>query len=322
MGYPPAEEVPLGTYYELSTHLIALEVSRRGHEPIWLRKAAFVVDIDGVTHGWNMTRCAVTSTIGAELTTRKDYTRALLRRAGLTVAAGGSYRSDDFDRALSRARRLWPVAVKPAGRGSGHGVSVGVSDEDGFRAAWELAVSPGGKVVVERVQDGEEARFLTVGGRCIAVAGRTPAQVIGDGRSTVAELVEEKNAARQDNPHLRGHTVPVRGDPHHVPASGERVVLDDRGGFSSGADSVDLTDTAHPSYLDLAGRAELAFPQLGLSGVDIIASDYTRPATPENHVIVEVNSRPAIGAHHFPAHGTPRDAAKAIVDACTDVTAG
>ncbi|NDL57423.1 hypothetical protein [Phytoactinopolyspora mesophila] len=312
---PPADAVEPGTYYELSTHLLALEVIRRGYQPRWLRKALFVVEIDGRVYGWNMTRCTITSTVGFDMTGRKDYTRDLLRRAGLTVAVGGTFDDAEYDKALTRVRRIgWPVVVKPAGRGSGRGVTVGVTDEAAFRDAWTIAA--GGRVVVERQAAGTEARFLTVGGRCVAVAGRIPAHVVGDGSSMLRQLVAAKNEFRQDNPHLRRHVVPLRGDPEHVPAPGERLVMDDRGGFSTGADSVDLTDVVHPTYLEVAGQAELAFPQLGVAGVDIIATDYRQPASPDNHIILEVNSRPAIGAHHFPWEGKPRDVARAIVDAC------
>lgn len=320
---PPADQVELGESYELSTQLIALEVMRRGYEPVWLRRALFVVDVDGAVYGWNMTRCSITSTVGAELATRKDYARTLLRRAGLPVADGGSYRPDEYDRALTKARRVgWPVVVKPSSSSGGRGVTVGVDSEDAFREAWQRASRSDRKIVIERQQAGTEARFLTVSGRCMAVAGRIPAHVVGDGTSTVAELVERKNEERSVNPHLRRYVLEARGDPVRVPDVGEMVLLDPWGrvSFSTGADSRDLTDDVHPSYLDVAGRAELAFPQLGLAGVDIIAADFTQPATPGNHIVVEVNSRPAIGSHHFPWEGKPRDVAAAIVDACFSST--
>lgn len=88
------------------------------------------------------------------------------------------------------------------------------------------------------------------------------------------------------------------------------------GGYSTGADSIDLTETVHPSYRQVAEQVYQAIPGLGLCGVDIIATDWSQPATADNHIVVEVNSRPAIGAHHFPWEGKPRDVAGAIVDAC------
>lgn len=314
--YPDPVTTPPGTHYELTTHLIALEVIARGWQPVWLRPALFVVDVDGRSLGWNMSRCTVTSTIGAELTTRKDYSRRLLAGAGLPIAAGGTFPSDSdhFDDVLACARRVgWPVIVKPASAGKGRGVLV-ADNEDALGSVWRATSSP--RVIVERRFAGDEGRFLVVDGRCVAVAGRIPAHVIGDGTSNVAELAAAKDAARQANPHLAAHRLPTPAEPDRVPAAGERIVLDHRGGFSSGADSIDLTDTVHPTYRHAAERAYAAFPQLGLAGVDIMAADWSHPAAADNHIIVEVNSRPAIGAHHYPWEGKPRDVAGAIVQAC------
>jgi hypothetical protein len=66
MAFPPADTTAIGAYYELSTDLIAREVMRRGHQPIWLRKAMFVIEVDGGLRGWNLTRCDITSTVGAQ----------------------------------------------------------------------------------------------------------------------------------------------------------------------------------------------------------------------------------------------------------------
>jgi hypothetical protein len=315
-NFPRADLVPFGETFELSTHLIARDVIQRGYQPRWFRRALFVVNVAGRALAWNMTRCVVTSTVGVQLT-RKNYARALLKSAGLSVARGGSYAPGQMKIAMDRTRHLWPVVIKPAGQGAGRGVTVGVDSPEAFTKAWDRASSAAGMVVVERLQEGTEARFLTVGGRTVAVAGRIPANVVGDGSSTVAQLVDRKNAVRASNPHLRRYKLVAHERPGDVPDSGEVVRLDpwNRVSFAAGADSVDLTDVVHPSYLDLAGKAEFAIPGLGLSGVDIIAADFTKPATADNYIIVEINSRPAIGSHHFPWKGEPRDAAGAIVSA-------
>lgn len=315
MRDPDPLSTPLGTYYELSTHLIALEVIRRGWQPQFLRPALFFIQVNADrVLAWNMTRCSITSSVGAQITTRKDYSRTMLRRVGLRVAPGGSFRPGDVERALRRAEEVgWPVVVKPATASKGRGVVI-ANDGAEFKAAFQSTDDV--KIVVEKRMVGEEARFLVVDGRCVAVAGRTPAHVIGDGISTVAELVEAKNKARSANPHLARFRLPAGPQPDLVPKAGQRYVIDHRGGYSTGADSIDLTDTVHPSYRQIAERAYHAIPALGIAGVDIIATDWSQPATRDNHIVVEINSRPGIGAHHFPWVGEPRNVAEAIVEAC------
>ena len=69
-------------------------------------------------------------------------------------------------------------------------------------AAFANARAESEHVIVERYAPGDDYRLLVIGDRLIAAARRAPAQVIGDGRSTVAQLVDEVN---QD---------PRRGDEH------------------------------------------------------------------------------------------------------------
>lgn len=336
MDYPDPLSTPYGETFELSTHLIANEVIRRGGQPRWLRNALFTAEVDGRPLAFNMTRCPITSTVAGELTTRKDYTRKVLESAGLPVAPGGVYRPDDHDRALQRARRVgWPVVVKPAGLGRGRGVTVGITCDDEFTAAWAAATKvTSGRILVERQADGEEARIVVVDGQAVAVCGRRRPNVVGDGETTIAGLIDRKQAERLENPHLsnkpleltaarRGHLLSRGMSPDTVPEEGRTVWLEDRGGivgapstWSHGADSVDMTDTVHPSYMTVAAAIQQAFPGSGLVGVDMIAEDWTRPAAAGNHIVVEVNCRPAIGCHHFPWEGKPRDVAGAIVDAC------
>lgn len=326
-------DTPLGKH-ELSTQLMAREVLSRGHEPRWLRNALFVIDVDGIVLGWNMTRCTVTSTIAAEITGRKDYARQLLTQFGVNVALGRSFSGDQQEAALLFAQSAgWPLVVKPAGQGGGRGVTVGIKSDEEFLEAWANAL-PSRRVVIEQQFDGDEARFTVVGGQFVAVAGRRRPNVVGDGSSTIHDLVTSKQRARASNPHLANkplHLTDARIgflleqglSPEFVPATGATVWLEARGGaagapstWTHGADSVEMTEVVHNSYIEVALNAYHAFPQLGVAGIDIIAKDFSVPADKENHIVLEVNSRPAIGAHHFPSIGSSQDVAKAIVDEC------
>jgi len=92
------------------------------------------------------------------------------------------------------------------------------------------------------------------------------------------------------------------------------VVLDHKGGISTGGESVDLTDDVHPSFKEVAVRATRAVPGLDVAGVDIITVDPRQPAAPGTYIVCEINHDPGIDIHHFPIHGSPRDVAGAMVD--------
>jgi len=324
-SWPRADRVPLG-HYELSTQLLARELLRRGYRPRWRNRSFLTVVLGEELVGFWCTRSNANAAVAVKAAVRKDMTRALLREAGVPVAPGRLVR-DREGAAAAAARIGYPVVVKPVAGKKGKGITVGVRDPEELARAWEVA--RGGRsrprVLVEGMVHGDEARFLVVGGRVVAVLLRRPPSVTGDGVRTVRQLIDAKNAARHDNVHLASR--PIELDDHRrdmiraagydlddVPAAGAWVLIDRKGGFSSGADSVDLTDHVHPSLRRVAEDAVAAMPGLGVAGVDVLAADFAAPAGEQDHVVVEVNSMPALGGHHFPWEGQARDVAAVIVD--------
>ena len=79
----------------------------------------------------------------------------------------------------------------------GDGISIGVSTKVGLSKAIAYARSASDQqesdVLVQEQVEGQEYRFLVVEGKVVAVAGRRPPCVVGDGRSTVKQLIHEKN---------------------------------------------------------------------------------------------------------------------------------
>jgi D-alanine-D-alanine ligase-like ATP-grasp enzyme len=325
-NYPPADEVEFG-YYDYASQLLALEVMRRGLPVEWLTRAYFVTTYDGTPVGFWCTRTNLTSSVAARSTTRKDVTRMLLSRAGLSVAEGRGFGVERRDQALAYGEKLgFPLVMKPSNGGKGRGVTTGISSRAEMEAAWEAASANTQSVMVERYFTGSDAgRFLVVRDRCVAVAQKRPPVLTGDGTSTVEQLIGERNAERVKHAHLRNRLMVIDDTlvaelkrkeltlSSVVPA-GERVVLDQTSNTSRGAETADITDDIHPSFAEVASRATAAIPGLGLAGVDILADDLTKPASAGNHIIVEINSYPGIRSHHYPDIGTPRDVAKIIVD--------
>ncbi|NED95446.1 hypothetical protein G1H11_08975 [Phytoactinopolyspora alkaliphila] len=324
--FPRADEVELG-YYDYASQLLALEVMRRDLSVEWLTRAYFVTSYKGTMVGFWCTRTNLTSSVAARSTTRKDVTRLLLDRAGLNVAEGRGFGVSRRDQAFSYAEELgFPLVLKPSSGGKGRGVTTGISSRAELEAAWEAAAANTPSVMVERYFAGRDAgRFLVVGSRCVAVAQKRPPVLTGDGSSSVEQLINERNTERAKHAHLR-HRLMVLDDTlvaelarkdltlASVVPAGEDVVLDQTSNTSRGADTADITDDVHPSFAEVAKKATAAVPGLGLAGVDILAHDLTKPAGPDNHIIVEINSYPGIRSHHYPDIGTPRDVAKIIVD--------
>ncbi|QHP88397.1 hypothetical protein EWR22_25240 [Mycolicibacterium monacense DSM 44395] len=280
-----------------------------------------------------------TSLMAMKVLKDKELSRIMFQRAGLSIAEGFAFTRNEKLSALEKVRQLSPVVVKPVAGHKGQGASVNVTPES-FEAAWSAAsdaVAEAGvstvsdyEILVEKFfPDGDEARYLVVGGTCVAVLLRLPPKVYGDGRSTVRQLIEHENRTRRLNPSLRAVSGMIRLDEQRhsiirsqgysldsVPALGACVIIDWKGGLSTGANSRDITSDAHRSMKRVAEKVAAAVPGLDIVGVDILARDHTAEATPDNYIIVEANTRPNISGHLYPVFGEPVNVARIIAENC------
>src|SRR5699024_274068 len=101
-----------------------------------------------------------------------------------------------------------PLVMKPDSGRHGAGISYGVTTEQ-FEAGWKSASEAnrvpgvGDGVLLEPFFDALCLRFFVVGGQTRAVTLRVPLFVVGDGESTVEQLLEESFAHQQRNVLLR-----------------------------------------------------------------------------------------------------------------------
>jgi cyanophycin synthetase len=150
--------------------------------------------------------------------------------------------------------------------------------------------------------------------------------VVGDGKSTISELVEQVNRdPRRSDGHgsvlskikLDAIALGVLAEggltPESVPTAGEVVLIRRNGNLSTGGTAVDVTDEVHPL---VAAQAVDAARVIGLdiAGVDVIAQDISRPMQEQGAAVVEVNAGPGLRMHLQPSEGKARPVGEAIVD--------
>jgi cyanophycin synthetase len=273
------------------------------------------------------TMTSETSSIAVDIASDKDLTTTLLAAAGLPVPKQESVRT--ADQAVSVADRIgYPVVVKPLDGNHGRGVCLDLPDPDAVREAFPVAQeqSRRGSVVVESFIVGKDYRCLIIDGRMAAIAERVPAHVVGDGTSTVQELVDLTNAdPRRGVGHEKiltrikvdaaaeevlvdqGHTL------SSVPAEGEMVKLALTGNMSTGGISIDRTFEAHPENVEIAEEAARMIG-LDIAGIDFICPDITQPVRETGGAICEVNAAPGFRMHTHPTIGEPQFIAKPVVD--------
>ena len=267
-----------------------------------------------------------TSAIAESIASDKQLTRKLLKAVGVPVADGRKVA--DAEDAWRAAQELGgAVVVKPLDGNHGRGVATNLTTREQVMAAYEVAKNEGSAVVVEQNITGDDYRLLVVGNQLVAAARREPAQVIGNGSSTVRELVDEVN---KDPLRSDGHATvlsmikldstslspycPSKGfAPDSVVPVGVKVLIRRNANLSTGGTATDVTEEVHP---DIARRAVDAVRMVGLdiAGVDIVARDIRRPLREQGGAVIEVNAGPGLRMHLRPSHGSPRPVGQAIVD--------
>jgi cyanophycin synthetase len=266
-----------------------------------------------------------TGAVAQEIAQDKDLTRKLLKAVGVPTPDG---------RPVNGAEDAWeaagefgfPVVVKPQDGNQGRGVATNLTTREQVLAAYEAAAKESRCVLVERFIPGNDYRLLVVGQRVVAAARREPAQVIGDGLRSVAELVNVVNAdPRRGDDHatalskirLDAVSLAVLGEqgytPASVPPAGSVVLIRRNANLSTGGTAIDVTDRVHP---EVAARAIEAARVVGLdiAGVDVVACDISRPLEEQRGGIVEVNAAPGLRMHLEPSIGISRPVGEAIVD--------
>jgi cyanophycin synthetase len=269
-----------------------------------------------------------TSAIAESIAADKELTKSLLAEAGIPVPAGR--RVISADDAWAATEKLGSaVVIKPLDANHGRAVFTGLTERAEVQLAFEHAQEQGSAVMVEQFVSGAEHRLLVVGDRVVAAARGDYAYVVGDGTSSILDLIE-----------LQLNTDPRRGDDENCPLN--RIVLDaanrvtvEQQGYTPDAVplkhtkvliqrsdnlATDVTDEVHPAVATLAVQAARVIG-LDIAGIDILARDISQPLEDQAGVVVEINSGPGLLMHLKPARGQPRPVGKAIVETLFDATA-
>ncbi|MEJ7624890.1 MAG: cyanophycin synthetase [Pyrinomonadaceae bacterium] len=266
-----------------------------------------------------------TNMISVDIAGNKHATKKLLGDMGVPVPKGYKIREED-ELENTLANIGYPAVIKPLNGNHGKGASVGIRNLEDAKVAWEKAKEYSRWIIVEQQLAGADFRALVVNNRLIAVAERVPASVLGNGRSTVQELIEETNAdPRRGFGHEKvltqidvdNHTLRcIRKAGYEVDSvlpEGETLFLKTTANISTGGTAIDCTDEVHPENVFLFERIAKIIG-LDVAGVDIIAPNVSEPLSENGGGIIEVNAAPGFRMHLSPSEGIGRNVAEHVID--------
>jgi cyanophycin synthetase len=248
----------------------------------------------------------VTPNLSAKLARSKVLASELLGQAGLPVPAHQLV--NNADAAVQVAQRLgYPVVVKPADMDGGVGVAAGLDADNEVRQAFAAAQRHSKHILVEKHVEGRDYRLTVFNGQVIWAIERVPGGVTGDGRHTVAELIDQLNADPRRGVGTHSPLKVLAWDEEakqllqreglteqSVPAAGRFVRLRRTANVASGGTPVAVFDQVHPDNYRLAVRAAEAL-RLDLAGIDLLIPDIATSWRETGAYICEVNGQPNLG---------------------------
>jgi cyanophycin synthetase len=248
--------------------------------------------------------------VALRLALDKTLVHRLLIGEGLPVPRHVEFHHRDLGTAGAFLERHAPCVVKPASDGSsGVGVTAGVTTASDLRRAALRASRGHSRLLIEEQVPGDVYRLLYLDGDLIAVLRRLPPRLRGDGRSTVAELIDAEDRRRLE---ARGHagvqlltidldavltmarsgvtlaTVPGDGELVQVKTVTNQAPVEDNETVNAGV-SDELTAQCRRAARAVGVR---------LAGVDIMTPDLGRPLAPGHGAILEVNGTPGLHYHY------------------------
>lgn len=316
------EDVRLGP----STGSLVEEAIRRNIPYIRLNRNSLVQ----LGYGKNQKRiqatiASTTSSIAVELACDKEETKNILEAASIPVPRGYIV-SDEAELEKVAARVGYPIVIKPVNGNHGKGATTNILTKEAALEAFEAARKYSRKIIVEKFITGRDFRILVINYKFVAAALRTPAAVIGDGKHTIAELIEIVN---QDPRRGYGHekvltSIKIDDAVHFmlekygytletVPKDKEEVWVKPTANLSTGGTSEDVTDAVHPANVVMCERIARVIG-LDICGVDIMASNLSEPLNETGGAVLEVNAAPGFRMHLEPAEGLARNVAEPVID--------
>jgi cyanophycin synthetase len=271
------------------------------------------------------TIASTTSSIAVEIACNKEETKNLLEAAEIPVPKGTIvYDEEDLEASIKKIQ--YPIVLKPVNGNHGKGATTNIKTWEEALEALAAAQKYGRAIICEKFITGRDHRILVINYKFVAAAIRTPAAVIGDGISTINELIEKVNSdPRRGYGHekvltaikIDDFTMNMLADKNYtletIIKKDEELWLKPTANLSTGGTATDVTDLVHPSNVFMCERIARIIG-LDICGIDIMAENLTEPLSETGGSILEVNAAPGFRMHLDPTDGLPRNVAEPVID--------
>ena len=316
---------------ELSTQVVIREALRRGLEVEVLDRSENFIRLKKGSHVEYIkegSKTAHDTYISYLIMENKAITKLILEGNAIRVPRGETYEDPEKAHEAYIDFKHQKIVIKPKKTNFGVGITFLESEtiETVYQSAIDKAFNHDQSILIEEFIEGLEFRFLVIGDRVLGVIHRVPANVVGDGRLSIEQLVGKKNLHSFRGEDYRSPLKKIKlGEAEakiladqglnfeSILAKDQRVFLRHNSNTSTGGETLDYTSIIHKGYKEIATRAAQSV-NAKICGIDMIIEDVHCAPTEENYAVIELNYNPNISIHNFPYKGENRDVGKALLD--------
>lgn len=245
-----------------------------------------------------------------DFTKNKNITKKILNDSRIKVPKGikaSSMRVAIKGRKINKM--LFPLIAKPLDGSLGRGTVWNILGDKGLAKAVKIIRAIQKKhgyskyFLLEEMKKGEEYRALVYKNKIVSCVKKMPAGVVGDGKSTISELIKKFNKKRGKGFEIKKDRIFWK-NLKDKKISLELVLPEchlmkfrDNLNMSDGGRAVDCTKKMHLYFQKICKKA-IRLSGLTYGGVDLITHDISKKS--DNYAILEVNPNPYYNMHEKP----------------------
>ena len=261
----------------------------------------------------------------------KNKIKKLFDKNNIPIAHGNCF--VNINKAIRFGLDLgFPLVVKPNNGSLSKHVTCNIRSEEELIKAIKIAKKFSPDFIIEKYIQGSLFRATVVGKKQVFISQKEKANIVGDGHSTIENLIKKKN-----NDKKRGKTHAADTTLHEilldnaleenlgnnnlrlnsVISKNRKIYLQDKYILSHGCDIINCSHKTHTDNKEMFLMISKLL-DTHLVGIDFICKDIERSHKEQQVAVLETNSLPYIDMHQHPSHGEPEPVAEIVWDVMLD----
>lgn len=246
--------------------------------------------------------CSKNNAVGHIITKYKHMTNDFLKQNDIPVFNQKKFYRAKYSDILKYSKSIkFPVVVKPVASLCGLGITVNILNSAELKKSVKIANKIDNNIIIEKYYPGWDYRILFAGGKLLAITKRFPASIIGDGKSNINKLINQKNKQLpkpikidiEVKDKLKSENLKLTS----VLPKNKVLFLRFRANAALGGTTENLDiKTVHPDNIKISLKA-VKLLDLGLAGLDLMTTDITKSYKITGAGVTEINDNPAIDIH-------------------------